>query len=160
MSIKVELKNFYPFLVKDKELRGSLYVTITVESIEIQLRGIVVTRRHGDKYYCRMPLGRGTDHLTGDSVHYPIFRFSDEALSREILDQVYKLAPEFIDGFMKTYTDKIREKKDEMSTHVLVDEATPGKGVLKQQQTSFAKPTLKDKVWIDPPKRKPSKVTV
>lgn len=103
MNITVELKAFYPFYVKKNEIKGSLHIDVTIESIEIQLRGVVITRRHGDKFYCRFPLGRGTNHLTNETAHYPIFKFSNEALNREVSDQVYQKVPAFINEFMKIY---------------------------------------------------------
>lgn len=176
MNVIVELKNFYPFLVKERELRGSLHVSVTVEGVEIQLRGIVVTKRGADKYFCRYPLGKGTDHETGDTVYYPILKFSNEEVGREVLDQVYKLVPPFVDAFMKTYQapvkmiDKGSDAKPssvdnvnrELPSHQLefsfnaeAQKKQVGIGRLKQESEQLSeqlvKARIKEREYITPP---------
>jgi hypothetical protein len=138
----VEVKNFYPFEVREDILRGSLHVTIQLGGIELNIRGIFVLRGKDNRFYFRMPFKNGTNQA-GISVPYPILSFSDNELNKILIKKIQEKAPAFISEFMATQNKAPEEPKP----------VEPRKEIPVPQKIA-PKPASSAAVWVDPPKRK------
>lgn len=90
------MKNFY--LVPDtKILKGTLHVLIKfAESIELNIRGIFASKQ-GDRWIFRMIYKNAKDK-NGVYISYPVLSFSNSAINKELLNEIYEKAPVFIEN--------------------------------------------------------------
>ena len=59
--MNIEIKNFYPVERRDAKgfLKGSLHIDIKLADVELNIRGILVSRQNG-KWFFRTPFKTGT----------------------------------------------------------------------------------------------------
>jgi hypothetical protein len=86
--MKFELVGFYPITEKNRKANPpNLIATIHLYVIDykLDLRGIRLTRR-GKRIFFVMPHIFGLDPETGEEVSYPMFRWTDPADHKAMLD--------------------------------------------------------------------------
>lgn len=125
----VELKNFYPVEIKKHSMKGGLHVAVKLaDNIEINLRGILASRQK-EKYFFRLAFKNGIDHKKGTTVSYPIFLFTDPVLNKTLIDEIYRLAPAFIENWIKenpqASTIPAMESAQASETSKALDQAKP-----------------------------------
>ncbi len=99
--MEVEIKNFYLRERKqeDQLVKGSLHVVIKVSGIELNIRGILVSKQKG-RWFFRTPFKTGVCTETGTSVIYPIVTFTDPALNKALIEALQERVPAFIGAFL------------------------------------------------------------
>lgn len=146
----LEFKNFYTAEVK-KEIRGSMHLKVILTGSEIELKGILCFRNGKGKWTFQMPKINAFCPIRKFYVPYFIFRFTNPAQNKALLDLIYEKAPAFIEEALKAFDSALEQKGEDDSTFTLEEQQSPNQEPLLKQIVSEKK--MSPKLWLDPPKR-------
>lgn len=159
--INLEVLEFYPLVLTEKELTGTL--RIKLPDLGIHILGIYVSRRNGI-FYFSMPSKKGTDCKTGNGINYPIFVFEDKQKHQELLSEIRLKGPEFIERRLadtenplilpetqqpyqkQSSLPQVKKDPEEAKETVSVDQ--------KPVQPVNPVKSITEKKWVDLPPRK------
>jgi len=147
--MRIEIIEFYPI-----ESKGPLIGTLRVKLVDqgLDILGVQVFFRDG-RWFFRLPSRQGIHHETKKPVWYPLVSLSDPLLQKELIGEIHRQVPAFI---QERFPDKL---KTDLTIHSQMKEKQP-----QQEKTSPPPPiaTADKKTaskavlgeWRDPPKNK------
>jgi hypothetical protein len=147
-EFEVKILEFYPVERDDskKSCKGGLSVNLSIAGVEINLRGILVCKEKGTRWYFNVPFKSGLHHQTKVSVKYPIFSFKNNKLQEKLINEIRVKGQAFVEEWLKTHPEIPLE------TQPLKKEIVK----LQKIEETLSKPTsvIPTRVFVDPPKRK------
>ncbi len=104
--MEIEIQDFYPSKPRNNKVELTGTLSLYVVDYDLDIRGIVVDRVKG-RYYFRLPSNGAFDEDgkplidNGRRVRYPIVTFTSRQKQDELMAEIRKLAPAFIEKMAK-----------------------------------------------------------
>ena len=113
--MNIEIIEFY--LKEQNESKGFLNGTMRIKlpEIAIHILGINVVKKK-DNWFFELPSRIGFDHVTGNSIKYPCFSFSNKEKQRSLVESIKIKGKEFVEAWTAKHGShrsfKTAEKQD------------------------------------------------
>lgn len=93
--MKIEIVDFYPYKTnkEGQYLQGNLRIYLIDQQMDIL--GVYV-QKIKDKWFFRLPSGKGTDHETNKPVRFPLVSFTDRNKNKELMTAIRSKGKDYI----------------------------------------------------------------
>ena len=93
--MKIEIVDFYPKRTEKKDafLQGHLRIYLIDQQMDIL--GVFV-QKIKDKWFFRLPSGKGTDHETNEMVRFPLVSFTNRDKNKELMTAIRSQGKQYI----------------------------------------------------------------
>ena len=151
--------DFYP--LEHNKVKGILTGTLRIKLSEIgvHLLGIYVSKKN-NSWFFQLPGKFGSHHQTGEAIRFPFFCFENRDQQRELIAEIQKKAPAFIEKRLADLESPLIFPKKSPSQLKQVESPETPYNSTGAKETVYT-PSLKStamKDWSDPPplrKRRP-----